>query len=165
MGRIGTVLTGTNMGPRFANLPSHSRDKLTHIVADMDSKPDFEAFPFHALQYQVSPEESELIHSRLLLYLIRDVLGCVDLGRSEKVLYRCPLVFKSIPMMIVYEKFGLRVYVSNDGVNGQGRAEEIVAGLFKRLRSAMRIVEKHLLVPLIAQQEGKGNITIENKYL
>ena len=153
------------MGPRFAHLPSHGRHKIKHIVADLDSKPDLESFPVHALPYRVAPEESELIQSRLLLYLIRDVLGCADLGRSEKVLYRCPLIFKSIPMMIVHEKFGLRVYVSNDGVNGQSQAEEVVAGLFKRLRSAMRIVEKHLLVPLIAQQEDKGNITIENRYL
>ena len=152
------------MGPLFGQLPEHDRNRLSYILAKLDSNSTPQAVSSEESRYRVRPEAGEWLHSRIILFLLRDVFGCADLGRCEKVLFRCPLVFDGIPMMVVCSKLGLSVRVAENSVNGLADAEAAVRDLFRQLQKAMPIVEKHLLGPLIEKQMSSGNVTIDNRY-
>lgn len=97
----------------------------------------------------------------MLLVVLRDVVGCPDLGRFEKVAFECTLTFEDVSVNVALQKFGVRVYLA---VADEEQAQQLTARLLKAISSAIPIVEKHILIPQAESQLKDGLVTLDNRW-
>lgn len=98
----------------------------------------------------------------VLRFMLVDVVGCDDFGRGEKVAWVCTVEMDGTPIQFSFRRFGLRAAV--DGRMERAEAASTVATCLRRLRSALPLVEKKLIRPLIDQAIDDGQVTISNQY-
>lgn len=110
----------------------------------------------------VCVEPKDLPVPPLVLFLLTEVMGMVNLGLDEKTAWHVPINFRGHRVTIASQKFGLRLYVVP--VEGSGETAEVIAAeVVGRLRKALRIVERDVLAGHARQQLEEGCLTIANQ--
>jgi hypothetical protein len=98
----------------------------------------------------------------VLRFMLVDVIGCQDFGRSEKVAWVCQVVMDGIPIEFSFRKFGLGGVVG--GSADQTAAEGVVGDCLRRLRAALPLVERKLIQPTIKKAMDAERVTISNQF-
>jgi hypothetical protein len=99
-----------------------------------------------------------------LVWVILTIVKVPRLGRDEKLMWEFVIRFRGALITVSYEKFGLRAYVADDGVQDPASAAALAADLFHRIEKAAPIVEKHLLNDLLKEQLNNGHVTVANRF-
>lgn len=71
----------------------------------------------------------------LVYFLLVELLGFPNLGRSEKLAWSVPIEFEGVAYLIEHRKFGIGVFASN-GEEWEERSERIVARIHKAVIAA-----------------------------
>ena len=100
----------------------------------------------------------------LILFVLRDVVGCSDLGRHEKLSFEVPLRLDDRRMTVTLEKFGVRVYVGRDCARDEDAVQQAADALMERIRRAVPLLEKHVLRPIAEERLRHGHVTIDNRF-
>lgn len=91
-------------------------------------------------------------------------LNSNNLGRAEKLAWEHPFQVDGVPCSIASQKFGLRLYISVDGVPEEASAEALAERIIKAIIAGQKVIEREVLRPLGVEQMREGNITIHNQY-
>jgi hypothetical protein len=110
----------------------------------------------------VRVEPTDLPVPSLVLFLLTNVMGMVNLGREEKTEWHVPVTYRGHRVTVASQKFGLRLYVLPTENSGEA-AGAIAAEVVGRLRKALRIVEREVLADHAKQQLNDGRLTIANQ--
>jgi hypothetical protein len=79
-------------------------------------------------------------------------------GRDEKIAWSIPVLFRGVPFVLTYLKFGLRIYPLSPAGN-----PDVTPELLGRLKRIVHIVDK-LVQPFADEQVTQGNVTFANRH-
>lgn len=99
-----------------------------------------------------------------LVQLALDLLGCTNLGRAEKLAWEYPFTVDGVGCSLASQKFGLRLYISDEQVPEDADARALAERIQKRLDIAQRFLERDLLRAIAEDQIRQGRVTIRNQY-
>jgi hypothetical protein len=136
-----------------------AHDALAHLLADFQRRDDRGDLWIKAARVAVGP--TELPVPGLLLFLLTEVMGLTNLGPDEKTAWHVAMGFQGHQVTIASQKFGLRMFVVPKDGSDEG-PEAIAQEVLRRLRKALRIVEKEVLVEHAQEQLSEGRLTIAN---
>lgn len=110
-------------------------------------------------RFRISP--SEMPVPPIVYWLLREFLGCPDLGPTEKVAWRLCLTIQGTPAGLSYEKFGMRLWIqrSVDVETAQKLRDRVVATLDKAVRAA----EVRVLDPYFEEELARGHVIVRNQ--
>lgn len=97
-------------------------------------------------------------------FVLRDIVGSSDFGRTEKLAWEYALIFDEVRMTAAFQKFGLRVYVEKEDVRDADKAAEAVNELTAALASAMPLLRATVLSTIADEQVALGQININNHF-
>jgi hypothetical protein len=106
-------------------------------------------------------DRDELPVPGIVLLLLTDVMGMVNLGIHEKTAWYVPVGFRGHRVTISLEKFGMRVYVV-PAKDSDERPEDIAREVIRRLQKAAGIIERNVLAGYGESQIREGRLTIAN---
>lgn len=95
-------------------------------------------------------------------FVLRDIVGCHDFGRDEKLAWEHALKFEGVPMTMAYQKFGLRAYV-DQGVD-ELEASRLVADLIVAMSGCMPLLQGTVLASIADSQVEQGALNIDNRH-
>ncbi|MFC1956944.1 hypothetical protein ACFLVY_01430 [Chloroflexota bacterium] len=81
-------------------------------------------------------------------------------GKAEKVFWKIPIKYKSLPFLLSHRKFGFRVHRKGE----VDYPENIVDAMIKDLNKAIRVADR-MIQPFAEQQVRSGNVTVANHYI
>jgi hypothetical protein len=110
----------------------------------------------------VSVGPTDLPVPPLVLFLLIEVMGMVNLGLNEKTAWHVPVQFRGHRVTIANQKFGLRFFII-PAEGSDETAEAIAAEVARRLGKALRIVEREVLAEHARQQLDEGRLTLANQ--
>lgn len=100
---------------------------------------------------------------QLLKYILVDVLGCRDLGRSDKTAWEVIFGFRGAGCVMAFRKFGMRLEVYPPLNVTEGALRNLIGDLQEQLVSAEKLVERMVFQDFIAQQIKAGAVTVINQ--
>ncbi len=151
------------VGPLVVRVPTRARAALSRALADVHRDEQGAARAVFGVQSWRVPVTSD---ARLAPwqaeFILRDIVGCSDFGRDEKLAWEYALLFKGVQMTLAFQKFGLRVYV--DARVNEATAQEMASAMASILSSAMPLLEKTILAEIADDQVARGEVNVENHY-
>jgi len=97
----------------------------------------------------------------VLLRHALDLVGISHTGPAEKVAWWSSFVYKGYSSSLAHQKFGLRLRIR--GELNEEEAMELLAEMRKKLLSAVKTVEEHL-VEMTHDTLNAGNVTVVNQH-
>jgi hypothetical protein len=137
------------------------RQPLRDFASNNEDRQGFARSPRLSRRYEISSEQMPV--PLLISMAIKLLLGCENLGRTEKLNWEYPFLFRGVQCSISFEKFGLRLYVE-ERPEGREVDEAGVLEIQKKLSAASRMMEKNLLSLLCKEAVTAGKVTIPNLY-
>lgn len=104
-------------------------------------------------------DENELPLPYMMFLTLVTFSGFSYWGREEKVAWSIPILYKDIPFLLAYRKFGFDIRTPTLTKQTRKSAKEMISKLHKGIAVADK-----LLKPFAEAQIRKGNVTILNKY-
>ena len=98
---------------------------------------------------------------RVPWFILTGILGLPDRGPWEKTAFEIDFDFRGVPVTLAHRKCGLRLEVW--GADSE-QAEALARAFFARLRKAIAVLDKQVLLPVAATQLAAGRVTVGNKY-
>jgi hypothetical protein len=106
--------------------------------------------------------ERERIPVPWLQYMaLVQVIGCRDLGPTEKTMWQVPFRYNGTNAMLTYEKFGVRLYLDLGEGGGSG---QLAAEIVGKLNAIVKTVERDSLRDLAEQKFDDGEVTLRNQH-
>lgn len=112
---------------------------------------------------QISFGEGGPSQQQLLKYVLVDVLGCRDLGRSDKTAWEVVFGFRGAACVMAFRKFGMRLEVYPPSNVTEEALRNLIGDLQEQLVSAEKLVERMVFQDFIAQQVDAGAVTVINQ--
>jgi hypothetical protein len=145
------------------DIPSETKLRLAFELKKF-SKPDHTggSRPYSA---QLRLPGEELPDPALLHFLLVDAMSFEDFGKSEKSAWWIPFRFESIPAALVYQKFGLVLYLSpSPSLASPAELIDFSRRLCGKLIKGVKIIENGVLKKFAREQVQAGNVLIVNQY-
>ena len=152
----------TFAGPLFERVPAASRGALLRILKDVQtdrggSPRAFFGEPSWKVPLQwgnpVSPWETE--------FVLKDIIGCDDFGRGEKLAWEYALRYEGVPMTLAFQKFGMRAYIDIERIDEPG-AVDMASRLALTIGRALPLLRKTVLSAIADEQISRGEINVDN---
>lgn len=99
---------------------------------------------------------------RVAWFVLTNVMGLPDVGRSEKTAWEIDFAYREVPVTLAHRKFGVRLEVW--GVREPEAAEKTGRDFFSKLKRAVAILDRDILLPTATAQLGAGNVTLGNRH-
>ena len=145
-------------------LPARPQQIVSRILAELevDNEGPSRAY-FGAPSIRIPVDWGDPLEPWELKMLLGEVLGGHDFGRTEKLAWEYPIRFRSVPLTMAFQKFGVRAYV--DPVVGQeSEARALVKALLDTCHKAMPLIRKTALRSIADQQISDGKVNIDNHF-
>ncbi len=98
----------------------------------------------------------------VLRFLLVEVIGCKDRGRSEKIAWSCELAIDGRLIEFSYRKFGLFALVH--GCRDVAESDDVVRTVLTRFQTGIPLVERWLIRPRIENALREGRVSLENEF-
>lgn len=105
-------------------------------------------------------DANQLPVPNLVQWVLTWGLGARDFGKEEKRAWLIPFVYKGNLCALGHYKFGLRLHVEATGQE----AEAIASSVSEAIDTALRVIERGILLEYAEAQVSTGNVTVENQY-
>lgn len=115
-----------------------AQEALKHLFDGFERREDHGDTWGESAMVRIEPKDLPV--PGLLLFLLTEVMGLVNLGPDEKTAWHVPLAFRGHRVTVASQKFGLRMYVVPADGSSEG-AEAIATEVRRRLgkeRTAVR---------------------------
>jgi hypothetical protein len=96
-------------------------------------------------------EREEIPVPELIQFTLSNILRCPTFGPGEKWRWEIPFRYKKFDCAFVLQKFGLRLYISNNDEN-QKEIIKIEKEIIGKLKRVIAKIEKQLLTPFAKHQ-------------
>jgi hypothetical protein len=136
---------------------------LRRVTRDFAASDDRDGFTAGTTAYGIDVRRSAVPEPAVLLYLLRDVLGFVSIGRFEKVAWVCVFSFRGIAASIADENFGVRLYLDRSAFADRREARQTAAELVRALERALKVLERRFLTSYAAGQLNTDQVTAMNQ--
>jgi hypothetical protein len=152
------------VGPLFERVPEPAQRALRQILRGFDTDADGPHRAFLgppswkvplAWGRPVAPWEAS--------FVLRDIVGCHDFGRTEKLAWEYAFVFNGVQMTLAHQKFGLRAYIDKQACE-EDAAPALAQGMADAIAKAMPLLRKCLLADIADKQISDGAVNVENHY-
>lgn len=152
----------TELQAAFEQALKATRETIAKLVPDLRAPSDPQSLMWGdpAYKIRISPKDHQ--YPGLIEMVLRLGLGLKGYGRGEKVAWEIPIEVDGVLCSIALEKFGLRIYVIQTGVDNEDAAKQLAIKLLKRLKKASPVLERDLLEPLAGVQARDGSVTVPN---
>src|SRR6266446_4977229 len=124
--------------------------------------PEYDGAQRSQTEYQLSVPASKLPVA-VLAREVMVVFGAADLGAEDKVAWRYGFTVDGVPCTLASTKRGLRLHL-DAAAGDRDAAGQLGQRVLDKLAAAQRVVDRSVLLPLVAGQIQAGNVTITNQY-
>lgn len=139
-----------------------TRETIAKLVPELTAPSEPQSLMWGDPAYKIPFAPKDHPYPGLIEMVLRLGFGLKGYGRGEKVAWEIPLEVDGVLCSIALQKFGLRIYVIQTGVDNEADAEQLAVRLLKRLKRASAVLERDLLEPLAVLQARDGSVTVPN---
>jgi hypothetical protein len=101
---------------------------------------------------------------QIVQFILVQVVGCHDLGRSEKTAWETAFEYQGIRCALALQKFGLHLYLKNGRTLSGEDVDRLAAEIIGKLDKAVRVLERVWLRSFAEKELAQGNVTIRNQW-
>ena len=153
----------SSLGGRLASdLPADEYSAVRRILAEVAPNEGPPRAVLGAPTWKIRMRWGDPVEPWEMEFALRDILGCRDFGRFEKLAWEYALTFRCVAMTVAFEKFGLRVYVDSDAVAGEQQAENLATDLFRTIGKVIPILKRTIIREIADRQITAGNVRVHN---
>lgn len=144
-------------------VPAEVARVLRHVTKDFAASEDRGGFVTGRPAFGIDVRRSAVPEPAVLLFLLRDVLGFVNLGRFEKVAWECVFSFRGIDASIADQKLGVRLYLDRAALTERRAARRTATELIRAVERAIQVLERRFLTSLAVSQLNSDQVTVLNQ--
>jgi len=149
----------------YERLPIQARPALVRLLQQIQPDPEgSDRAYFGRPSWKVPLQWGKPVRPWEAQFVLRDIVGCEDFGRIEKLAWEFALRFEDIPMTLAFQKFGLRAYVEKNVIDEAG-AEAVANRMVNTIGSAMPLLRKTVLAMIADEQIARGELNVRNHFL